>query len=287
MYDLAYEEELRQQTVMAEVLPDAEMWRKWEKTEAPLRQGRGWYPRLDRHFLELLVISEIHCLSYPLDKNNAPSGHAERVHRHANRVRRVACERIGAERLHAYCERVKEAFEAYMMDGWARIQAHAQAQMRGQIRGQIEVNHFEDAEDEEIDENRGRKLERGNGSMIREVSPVQNSSTENSSALTDPFSDYEDEEDLSHLLEVDLKEVQLDELSEEEFEENFGDSASINATLGTNRSEIAGTRMNVDSERTYSSLASSEKRGPQIRIQAPEVIKELQASRNVRLAVQA
>nr|XP_031859969.1 uncharacterized protein CI109_004576 [Kwoniella shandongensis]KAA5527041.1 hypothetical protein CI109_004576 [Kwoniella shandongensis] len=117
MYDLAYEEEVRQQAVMAEVLPDAEMWRKWEKTEAPLRQGRGWYPTLDRHFLELLVISEIHCLSHPLSTSANPT-QADRIHRHASRVRRVACERIGTERLHAYCERVKEAFEAYMMGGW-------------------------------------------------------------------------------------------------------------------------------------------------------------------------
>jgi hypothetical protein len=29
-----------------EVLPDAIMWKKWEATEAPLRQGRGWYPTL-------------------------------------------------------------------------------------------------------------------------------------------------------------------------------------------------------------------------------------------------
>lgn len=210
------------------------------------------------------MISEIHCLSYPLDKINAPPGHAERVHRHAIRVRRVACKRIGAERLQAYCERVKEAFEAYMMGGWARVQAHAQAQMRGQMRGAIEVNHFEDAEDEETDENRGRKLGRGNGSMVREVSPVQKPSTGNSLTLTDPLTDYEDEEDQSYLLEIDLKEVQLDGLSEEEFDEDFGDSASIKATLGTNSNEIAGTRMDVDSECTYSSLTEGGKRGPQV-----------------------
>lgn len=73
----------------------------------------------DRHFLELLVISEIACLSHPL---NMPSvaNQAERIHRHATRVRRVACERIGAERLHAYCDRVQEAFEAYVRGGYQR-----------------------------------------------------------------------------------------------------------------------------------------------------------------------
>lgn len=61
-----------------------------------------------------------------------------------------------------------------------------------------------------------------------------------------------------------MKEVQLDGLSEEEFDEDFGDSASIKATLGTNSNEIAGTRMDVDSECTYSSLAEGGKRGPQV-----------------------
>ncbi|WVR07493.1 hypothetical protein IAU60_004535 [Kwoniella sp. DSM 27419] len=120
MFDPAYEEEIMQQAVMAEVLPDAEMWAKWEKTEAPLRQGRGWYPRLDRHFLELLVISEINALSKPLSAPQAGTNQSDKIHRHASRVRRVACERIGAERLNAYCDRVKEAFEAYMMGGWAQ-----------------------------------------------------------------------------------------------------------------------------------------------------------------------
>lgn len=49
----------------------------------------------------------------------AQAGQSERIHRHASRVRRVACERIGAERLHAYCDRVKEAFEAYVHGAWA------------------------------------------------------------------------------------------------------------------------------------------------------------------------
>ena len=119
------------------------MWAKWEKTEAPLRQGRGWFPALvsegvpilarsprrlkraqvetkDRHFLELLVVSEIHGLSHPLSL--APSPQTERIQRHAARVRRVACERIGPERLHAYCERVKEAFEAYVAGSWGAVE---------------------------------------------------------------------------------------------------------------------------------------------------------------------
>lgn len=159
-------------------------------------------------------------------------------------MRRVACERIGAERLHAYCERAKEALEAYMMGGWATVQAHAEAQMRSQI----EMNHFEDAEDQEIDESRGRKLGRGklgrgNRSMIREVTSVQKPSPENPSAFTDPFASYKDEEDQSHLLEIGMKEVQLDGLSKEVPEEDFDDGASIKATLETNRNEGAGKTM--------------------------------------------
>lgn len=175
-------------------------------------------------------------------------------------MRRVACERIGAERLHAYCERVKEAFEAYMMGGWAKVQAHAEAQMRSQM----EMDHFEDAEDQEIDEIRGRKMERGNGSMIREVTTVQKPSPENPSASTNPFAGYEDEEDLSHLLEIDMKEVQLDGLSEEVSEEDSDYSASIKATLEMNRNEGAGTTMDVGNEPTYWSLTSGEKHDPQV-----------------------
>lgn len=155
---------------------------------------------------------------------------------------------------------MKEAFEAYMMGGWATVQAHAEAQMRSQM----EMNHFEDAEDQEIDEIRGRKLERGNGSMIREVTPVQKPSPENPSAFTDPFAGYEDEENQSHLLEIDMKEVQLGGLPEEVFEEDFDDSAFIKATLETNGSEGPGTTMDVDSEPTYRSLTSGEKHDPQV-----------------------
>lgn len=109
-------------------------WRTWEEKEAPLRRGRGWYPALvrffhsphlqqalmafqDRHFLELLVISEIHCLSNPL-RGVSPTARASQIHRHATRVRRVASERIGLERLRAYCDRVKEAFESYVGGAW-------------------------------------------------------------------------------------------------------------------------------------------------------------------------
>ncbi|KAK8854789.1 hypothetical protein IAR55_003528 [Kwoniella newhampshirensis] len=215
MYDMAYGEEVRQQAVMAEVLPDADMWRKWEKTEAPLRQGRGWYPTLDRHFLELLVISEIHCLSHPLATSPNPT-QADRIHRHASRVRRVACERIGTERLNAYCDRVKEAFEAYMMGGWQHhlptlTQQQQQQQQQQQeedgeveigilvgLGDEVEIEHDEglishstrddmnvatmlkgkDVSDEEEEEDkvRGRTLERGPGSRQRsEKFPSPNS----------------------------------------------------------------------------------------------------------------
>ena len=159
--------------MVQEVLPDAVMWKKWEATEAPLRQGRGWYPTLvclpsssclnvtdkkDRHFLELLVVSEIHCLSHPLSVYSNPT--AEKVHRHGSRVRRVACERIGAERLHAYCDRVKEAFEAYMQGGWGR----------GYVRTDPSDGDGE-LEDEEIDDERGRSIERDGSAEIRAGPP--------------------------------------------------------------------------------------------------------------------
>ncbi|WWD02579.1 hypothetical protein V865_000619 [Kwoniella europaea PYCC6329] len=165
MYDSTYEEEIRQQAVMAEVLPDAEMWAKWEKTEAPLRQGRGWYPRLDRHFLELLVISEIHALSHPLSGTNTPPGQADRIHRHASRVRRVACERIGSERLNAYCERVREAFEAYMMGGWSTAGVHTNVGAQQHPQPQVEEDD-EDDDDFLGDGIRGRQLKKGKSSVF-------------------------------------------------------------------------------------------------------------------------
>ncbi|WVQ68068.1 uncharacterized protein L199_006274 [Kwoniella botswanensis] len=178
MYDSTYEEEIRQQAVMSEVLPDAEMWAKWEKTEAPLRQGRGWYPRLDRHFLELLVISEIHALSHPLSGTNTPPGQADRIHRHASRVRRVACERIGSERLNAYCERVREAFEAYMMGGWSTGGIHTTAaqQQHAQSRAQGEEEEDEEGKETKVNDKddddflgdsiRGRQLKKGKSSVF-------------------------------------------------------------------------------------------------------------------------
>ncbi|RXK41158.1 hypothetical protein M231_01562 [Tremella mesenterica] len=165
------------------------MWKKWEATEAPLRQGRGWYPALDRHFLELLVISEIACLAHPLH-GLGPPGQAERIHRHASRVRRVACERIGAERLHAYCERVKEAFDAYMQGGWRAPDISNPPAKNGNgvpVEGEAS-DDFSDSdsdddtgvgpneldrldESNEDEEERGRQLQRiGNG--VRAASPT-------------------------------------------------------------------------------------------------------------------
>jgi hypothetical protein len=112
----------------------------------------------DRHFLELLVVSEIHCLSHPLSVYSNPT--AEKVHRHGSRVRRVACERIGAERLHAYCDRVKEAFEAYMQGGWGR----------GYVRTDPSDGDRE-LEDEEVDDERGRGIERDGSAKIRNDGP--------------------------------------------------------------------------------------------------------------------
>ena len=135
-------------------------------------------------------MSEIHCLSHPLHGITAAAGQAERIHRHACRVRRVACERIGAERLHAYCERVKEAFEAYVHCGWGQ-------------RGPMDIGDPVEEDDESVDtemsegdghadalalvendrnasesragggreEERGRTKERGDGSVNRDPSP--------------------------------------------------------------------------------------------------------------------
>ncbi|KAL7422768.1 hypothetical protein Q5752_002062 [Cryptotrichosporon argae] len=171
MYDTEYDDEVRKQAVMAEVLPDAEMWRKWEKTEAPLRQGRGWYPTLDRHFLELLVVSEIQTLAHPLQAPAPPPGpsvglgiaaQAERIHRHAGRVRRVASERIGAERLHAYCERVREAYDAYAAVGWRGIA------MPEHDDDETDAAEGESEGEGEEDEVRGRsEIRRADGALAR------------------------------------------------------------------------------------------------------------------------
>jgi len=118
----------------------------------------------DRHFLELLVISEIHCLSHPLYALQTTTPETERIHRHASRVRRVACERIGAERLHAYCERVKEAFEAYMHGGWSQAPLRTASSDGDELETEAG-----DMDGEREDEGRGRSLEKGEGSVMREL----------------------------------------------------------------------------------------------------------------------
>ncbi|KAJ9116315.1 hypothetical protein QFC22_004755 [Naganishia vaughanmartiniae] len=103
---------------MNEVLPSNKMWEEWERNESKARQGKGYYPSLDRRFLEFLVACEIDLLS--IQHNLTLEQPAERVHRNTDKVRRVASQRIGNERLEAYCARVREAFKAYF-DGsvWA------------------------------------------------------------------------------------------------------------------------------------------------------------------------
>ena len=120
------------------------------------------------------------------------AGQAERIHRHASRVRRVACERIGAERLHAYCERVKEAFEAYIHGGWggAMRQSYDSGEMDAEGDDDMESKALEDESEDSTDGYweegpsegkgndqgesggdeegvRGRKKERGEGSVAR------------------------------------------------------------------------------------------------------------------------
>jgi hypothetical protein len=121
----------------------------------------------DRHFLELLVVSEIHCLSHPLSVYSNPT--AEKVHRHASRVRRVACERIGTERLHAYCDRVKEAFEAYMQGGWGRgyVKTETEASeedLEGENEGEADGDDLEEGE-------RGRGMDREGNQLRRDGPP--------------------------------------------------------------------------------------------------------------------
>lgn len=313
MYDSEYEEEVRKQAVMNEVLPDAEMWKKWEATEAPLRQGRGWYPALDRHFLELLVISEIHCLAHPLNGFGGAvgsTGQAERIHRHASRVRRVACERIGAERLHAYCERVKEAFDAYMQGGWGRVSmpsisssasssppanpAHlsmsaamgvAAAGAGGLdasdseseeseeddsddsaslVRSPVDTLHEED-EDEyngELDDaspvDRGRKIQRGQGSVRRDdklKSPRQR-------RFARPNLDDDDE---------------YDESDEDSFD---SDQHEMEGELGTLRLDLAGVD-EVD-ETEEQALDRAAEKILQAEVDAMELDLELDTNRGVR-----
>ncbi len=89
------------------------------QNEAPLRKGRGWYPALDKRFLELLVETEIdlHSISLATARDNPLPLPLDRYQRNREKVRRVAQSRIGQERLQAYCDRVKEAFDAYVRGG--------------------------------------------------------------------------------------------------------------------------------------------------------------------------
>lgn len=170
------------------------------------------------------MISEIHCMSHPLQAYPSPTANAERIHRHASRVRRVACERIGAERLHAYCDRVKEAFEAYMQGGWGGAAS-------GYAKSDVsDVDDGEEEEEEEGDD-RGRGMER-EGSRKRQdgppsppkemevdpsappVSPVPSLSSGSESG-EDTDGSFEDERD--SLLKIDLEGVV--EVEEEEHED--------------------------------------------------------------------
>ncbi|KAJ9099138.1 hypothetical protein QFC21_004017 [Naganishia friedmannii] len=140
------EAERRRQRIMTEVLPSNKMWEEWERNESKARQGKGYYPSLDRRFLEFLVACEIDLLS--IQHNLTLEQPADRVHRNTDKVRRVASQRIGNERLEAYCARVKEAFEAYFRGSvWATWEDDA-----------FSVNSFEDEYDEKVaaGEDRGR-----------------------------------------------------------------------------------------------------------------------------------
>ena len=196
----------------------------------------------DRHFLDLLVMSEIHCLSHPLQSMQSPPGQAERIHRHASRVRRVACERIGAERLHAYCERVKEAFEAYVQCGWGargtydtpdvmeEDESSTDDEMSGVGEADESVESETSAEDgvegTEEDEERGRSVARGDGSVERDISPGQMNRSNLPSmakrmieeAGEPPFAETRMEADSS---EGDLKSLILEDVQEAEEEKTW------------------------------------------------------------------
>jgi len=177
------------------------------------------------------VISEIHCLAHPLHGLQASPGEADRIHRHASRVRRVACERIGAERLHAYCERVKEAYEAYVHGVWGRPQHTISSAEDGP-----ETDEGDDVEGEgdevEVDLSgegeRGRSKERGDGSVAREVKPEKASFlTQRLREEHDPFADTDavmtddgegeedgDEDDLGFVGEAESLRIDLDDVQE-------------------------------------------------------------------------
>lgn len=182
----------------------------------------------DRHFLELLVVSEIHCLSHPL--SGYTNATAEKIHRHATRVRRVACERIGSERLHAYCDRVKEAFEAYMHGGWGQTSSQAsQADLNPDLECEIEVEEEEGANEKcTIEQERGRPLDRDGSSAIRrDGSP----SPPKGSSIT--ILKREDERDVSMVIDVSPLNSPIDGESDfDSGEESDSDTSLKTASTG-------------------------------------------------------
>jgi hypothetical protein len=126
------------------VLTTPNSWNEWVKNESRARQGKGYYPSLDRRFLEFLVSCEIDLLS--VEHSLTLDQPADKIHRNTDKVRRVASQRIGNERLEAYRARVKEAFEAYFRGSvWATWDDDA-----------VTVNSLEDEYDEKAEEERGR-----------------------------------------------------------------------------------------------------------------------------------
>mgnify|MGYP006876486512 CR=1 FL=1 len=192
----------------------------------------------DRHFLELLVMSEINCLAHPLHDMTGQPGQAERVHRHANRVRRVACERIGAERLHAYCERVKEAFDAYMQS--CEVAARGFDPTTEEMDSTLadEADEMEDGEEEEV-EGRGRSREKGEGSVVRAKHPEPRSPTKQNDPFSDDMTNGDDDCGAGDGVDVpmkadfdeeDLLKIELDDVQEEEEDKGWvRDSLTGNA----------------------------------------------------------
>ena len=134
----------------------------------------------------------------------------------------MACDRIGAERLNAYCERVKEAFEAYMHGGWA----HPIPRTASSIDEGPETELDSEGEDGSVAVmglglgERGRSKERGDGSVVRNERPEK---YETGATMLmreeggDPFADtvMDDEDDEferfengGELLRIDLDDVQ-------------------------------------------------------------------------------
>ncbi|GHJ90457.1 hypothetical protein NliqN6_6859 [Naganishia liquefaciens] len=176
----------RKNKIMSEVLPTEEIWNEWVRNESRARQGKGYYPCLDRRFLEFLVSCEIDLLS--VEHSLALDQPADRIYRNTEKVRRVASRRIGNERLEAYRVRVKEAFEAYFRGSvWATWDDDA-----------VTVNSMEDELDEKAEEERGRDK------MTKEVQVAVHSQTQVSQQL--------EHADMS--MEVDTNEA-LDKLRNE------------------------------------------------------------------------